>query len=115
MNREILGYYLSLAAGLCMLAFTLLFGRFLHPIGGVLFVFVVGGALLTQNRNRRLRVLGGSLVICFSVLWWFTVIGGFILPTPTFFSNVRSPLGWITAVPMLLGTLGGSVTIFSSI
>ncbi|UCH32737.1 MAG: hypothetical protein JSV05_05025 [Candidatus Bathyarchaeota archaeon] len=116
MNWKTFGYYLSFVAVVCMLVFTIWFGRFLsQPIPGVFFFFGIGGALLIWTRSRLLRILGELLVVGCSVLWWFTAIGGYFLPTPMFFSNVQQPLGWIMGFPVLLATLGGALTIISSI
>ena len=71
--------------------------------------------LLVWTQIRLVRILGGLLVVGFSVLWWFLGLGGYFLPTLIFFSNVQSRLGWILAFPILLATLGSVLNIIYSI
>ncbi len=117
MNWENLGYYLSLAAGICMLIFIFFFGIFLsmYIITIILSFLAICSALLTGTRNRLLRILGSLLLICFSFLWWFMGVGGNFLPTHMFFFNLQQPLGWIIGFPTLLGTLGSALNIIGII
>ncbi|MGB9135415.1 MAG: hypothetical protein WCC63_07550 [Candidatus Bathyarchaeia archaeon] len=97
---KMLGYYLSLSAGILNVLTELLMIRLFSSYYFLLAVLIIVGALLI--RMKWFEVIGGLIVILFSSLqWWMSTRG----------VGVGSTLWIIGSTGVVLGILGGAISI----